>query len=62
MNNDIGSRIYVDLGAQARVGNRFILFGNINNLLDVAPPILTVGNPHYDVMGTYFSIGACVRF
>src|SRR3546814_19677670 len=58
VNNASGSRTYVDLGAQAQVGDRFTLFGNVNNILDVAPPISTVGNPHYNVMGTYFTVGA----
>ena len=62
MNNDIASRTYVDLGMQARVSDWLTLFGNINNVFDVAPPISTVGNPHYDVMGTYFVLGVRARF
>lgn len=62
VNNDIASRTYVDLGMQARVSDWLTLFGNINNVFDVAPPISTVGNPHYDVMGTYFVLGVRARF
>lgn len=62
VNNDIASRTYVDLGMQARVSDWFTVFGNVNNVFDVAPPISTVGNPHYDVMGTYFVLGVRAQF
>lgn len=62
VNNDISSRTYVDLGAQFKVRDQFTLFGNVNNLFDVAPPITSGGNPHYDIVGTYFTAGARVNF
>lgn len=61
VNNDIGSRTYVDLGARVILDDRFTVFGNVNNLFDVAPPISPAGNPHYDVIGTYFTAGVRVR-
>jgi outer membrane receptor protein involved in Fe transport len=61
INNEIESRTYVDLGAQFKVDERFTFFTNVNNVFDVDPPIST-GNPHYEIMGTYFSAGARVRF
>lgn len=62
VNNDIGSRTYVDIGARYTFDERFQVFGNVNNVFDVAPPITTAGNPHYDVIGTYFTAGARVTF
>lgn len=62
VNNRIKSRTYVDLGAQFKVRDRFTLFGNVNNVFDVDPPITSAGNPNYDVVGTYFTAGARVNF
>nr|WP_294169717.1 TonB-dependent receptor [uncultured Sphingomonas sp.] len=62
VNNRISSRTYVDLGAQFKVQDRFTLFGNVNNLFDRDPPLSTVGNPNYDIVGTYFTVGARVNF
>lgn len=62
VNNRIKSRTYVDLGAQVKVQDRFTLFGNVNNLFDVDPPISTVGPSNYDIVGTYFTAGARVKF
>lgn len=62
VNNDIGSRTYFDLGTQFKAGDRITVFGNVNNLFDVAPPISTTSNIFYDVVGTYFTAGARVNF
>ena len=62
VNNDVESRTYLDLGAQFKVGDRFTLFGNVNNVFDRDPPLNTAGTPHYDVVGTYFLAGARVGF
>ena len=62
VNNEISSRTYVDVGARYNFDDRFQVFGNVNNLFDVAPPITTAGNPHYDIVGTYFTAGVRVRF
>ena len=62
VNNRIGSRTYVDIGAQLRVDDRFTLFGNVNNVFDRAPPLSPVGSPYYDAIGTYFLAGARVGF
>ncbi|MDT9600508.1 TonB-dependent receptor domain-containing protein [Sphingosinicella rhizophila] len=66
VNNDISSRLYVDLGIQYRLpldgsGSRFTLFGNISNLFDRDPPILP-NAAFYDVVGRYFTIGGRVNF
>ena len=60
-NNTIGSRTYVDLGAQFNV-DKFTLFANVNNLFDRDPPLTTYGAIHYDTIGRYMTIGAKVRF
>lgn len=60
VNNDISSRTYVDVGARYILNDRLTVFGNVNNLFDVAPPISTAGNPHFDVIGTYFTLGVRV--
>ncbi|QNQ10780.1 TonB-dependent receptor plug domain-containing protein [Sphingomonas alpina] len=62
VNNKIASRTYLDLGAQFKVMDRFTLFGNVNNVFDAPPPITTAGNPHYDIVGTYFTAGVRVKF
>lgn len=61
INNDIGSRTYVDLGVQFKAGP-FTLFGNVNNLFDRDPPITPYTNPNYDVMGRYISGGVKLSF
>jgi iron complex outermembrane receptor protein len=62
VNNHVDARTYVDFGAQFRVQDRFTVFGNVNNLFDVAPPLTSTGNVHYDVVGRYFSFGARINF
>lgn len=62
VNNEISSRTYVDLGAQFKVLDSFTLFGNVNNVFDVAPPISPAGNLHYDIVGTYVTVGARLKF
>jgi iron complex outermembrane receptor protein len=61
-NNDIGSRTYVDLGAQLKVADRFELSFNVTNLFDVDAPISPQASAHYDIMGTYFNVGVKVDF
>ncbi|MDT9598203.1 TonB-dependent receptor [Sphingosinicella sp. GR2756] len=61
-NNDVGSRTYVDIGAQFKVMDKFTFFGNVSNLFDRAPPLVLQGTYHYDIMGRYFSFGAKVNF
>ncbi|HEY9091827.1 TonB-dependent receptor plug domain-containing protein [Parasphingorhabdus sp.] len=62
VNNKTDARTYVDLGLRFKVTDRFTLSGNVNNLFDKNPPLSPQGNPHYDVIGTYFSIGAKAKF
>jgi iron complex outermembrane receptor protein len=62
INNTVDSRTYIDLGVRFNVDDKFTLFSNVNNLFDVDPPISTVGNTHYDVVGRYFSFGARINF
>ncbi|MGH6617210.1 TonB-dependent receptor plug domain-containing protein [Sphingomonas sp.] len=62
VDNKVASRTYVDLGAQFKVRDRFTLFGNVNNVFDAPPPIITSGSPHYDIVGPYFTAGARVKF
>jgi len=62
INNKTASETYVDLGVRFKVNDRFTLSGNVNNLFDNQPPLSPQGNPHYDVIGTYFSVGAKAKF
>ena len=62
VNNDVKSRTYLDLGAQFKATDRFTLFGNVNNVFDIDPPLVTAGSPHYDIVGTYFTMGARAKF
>ena len=62
VNNDISARVYVDLGAQVKIAQRFELYGNISNLFDRDPAISTTGSSNYDVLGRYFTVGARVNF
>ncbi len=62
VNNDIGAYTYLDLGARAKVMDRLTLSLNINNVLDQKPPLSPVGPVFYDAVGTYFSVGARVKF
>ncbi|WP_298400907.1 TonB-dependent receptor [Sphingobium sp.] len=61
VNNDIASRVYVDLGGQVNI-DKFTLFANVNNLFDRDPPLTTYGAIHYDTIGRYMTVGAKVRF
>jgi iron complex outermembrane recepter protein len=60
-NNRNGSRTYVDLGLQFKAG-AFTLFGNVNNLFDVDPPLTPFIAPNYDVIGRYISGGVKLSF
>ncbi len=62
VNNDIGSRTYLDLGIQFKVTEQFTLSGNVNNVFDVAPPISPVGPAYHDVVGRYFTMSGRVKF
>ncbi|GMM92590.1 TonB-dependent receptor domain-containing protein [Qipengyuania sp. MTN3-11] len=63
VNNDIDARTYLDLGAQFKVEDLFTFFMNVNNVFDVAPPlIIQTTNVHYDNVGRYYTVGARVEF
>jgi outer membrane receptor protein involved in Fe transport len=63
VNNDIDARIYVDVGAQFKVADRFTFFGNVRNLFDRNPPLtVQLGGAIYDSIGRYFTAGARVNF
>lgn len=62
INNKIGARTYVDIGARFKVDDRFTMFANVNNVFDRKPPLVTVNSTLYDVVGTYATIGARVDF
>ncbi len=61
VNNRVGSRTYIDLGAQFKAGP-FTLFGNVNNLFDRDPPITPYTSPNFDVIGRYISGGVKLNF
>ncbi|WP_326523088.1 TonB-dependent receptor domain-containing protein [Sphingomonas sp.] len=60
-NNAISAKTYVDLGARVNVGP-FTLYGTVNNLFDLDPPLTTYGQIHYDQIGRYYSIGTSLKF
>ncbi|MDT9598880.1 TonB-dependent receptor domain-containing protein [Sphingosinicella rhizophila] len=63
VNNDISSRIYVDVGAQFKVMDKFTFFGNVRNLFDRDPPLaIQLGGTHYDTIGRYFTAGVKLDF
>jgi iron complex outermembrane receptor protein len=62
INNDVGSRTYVDLGIQFKVSDQFTLSGNVNNVFDVKPPLSPVGPVYHDAVGRYFTASARVKF
>lgn len=62
VNNDIAARAYLDLGAQFKVTDRFTLSANVNNVFNSAPPITPAQALYYDAIGTYFTVGARMKF
>ncbi len=69
--NNVNGRIpafaYVDLGATVKVampggGPKAELYIDVSNLFDKDPPKSSTYSPYYDVIGTYFSAGARIRF
>jgi iron complex outermembrane receptor protein len=63
VNGEIDARTYIDLNASFNVMDSFTLYGNVNNVFDVKPPLITTtGSAHYDNLGRYFTIGAKVKF
>ncbi|WP_198045874.1 TonB-dependent receptor plug domain-containing protein [Novosphingobium aquimarinum] len=66
--NSIPSRTYVDLNLSAKVGGGFELYGKVNNLFNLDPPLAPLpitspsynGSPFHDRIGRYFKAG--VRF
>lgn len=63
VNNKVSARTYVDVGVQFNVADHFSVFGNVNNLFDVAPPLMTESySPHYDIIGTYMTAGVRLTF
>lgn len=63
VNGKISARTYIDLGAEFSVMDDFTLFGNVRNLFDKDPPLVTTTyNAHYDVVGRFFTVGGRVNF
>jgi iron complex outermembrane receptor protein len=66
VNGQIPAYAYVDLGATAKVempgGTKAELYIDVSNLFDKDPPKASNFSPYYDVIGTYFSAGARIRF
>ncbi|MDT9598696.1 TonB-dependent receptor plug domain-containing protein [Sphingosinicella rhizophila] len=63
VNNDVGARTYVDLGAQFKVADKFTFFGNVRNLFDKDPPLVVqLGGFNYDSVGRYFTAGIRLDF
>jgi outer membrane receptor protein involved in Fe transport len=61
INNSIAARTYFDLGGQVKV-KQFELFANVDNLFNVNAPLITTGSAYYDIVGTYVTMGARVKF
>jgi iron complex outermembrane recepter protein len=63
VNGEIDARTYIDLNASFDVMDSFTFYGNVSNLFDVKPPLVTTtGSAHYDNLGRYFTVGAKVKF
>jgi iron complex outermembrane receptor protein len=62
VNNDVDAFVYLDLGAQVKVTDRFTLSFNVNNVFDKDPPLSPTGPIFYDAIGRYFSVGARAKF
>jgi outer membrane receptor protein involved in Fe transport len=61
VNGQFASRIYVDIGAQAKFGDAQ-LFAGVNNLFDRDPPFVALRTPTYDVVGRYYNAGIRYAF
>lgn len=61
VNNDVSSRVYVDIGLSHRI-DQFEIYTTVNNLFDRDPPFSTYGGANYDMVGRYFSGGVKLRF
>jgi iron complex outermembrane receptor protein len=62
VDNHINARIYLDLGAQFKIAERFNLSFNVNNLFDRKPPLSPSAPVYYDAVGRYFSMATRVKF
>lgn len=64
INGAIGSYIYYDVGASARVGDgkHVELYATVNNVADKKAPIGSAFSPYYDVMGRYYTAGVRLNF
>lgn len=62
LNNHIPAHIYVDLRAQARVGDASPTTMEIYNLFDKQPPGGSLYSPFYYVVGRHLSVGARLVF
>ncbi|KEY99581.1 hypothetical protein AI27_02705 [Sphingomonas sp. BHC-A] len=69
-NNNIPSRGYVDLDASYKLTENFDIYGRIDNLFNVAPPIAPnaivqpqiANSPFYDTRGMFWTLGVRARF
>jgi len=69
-NNSISSRSYVDLDATYKLTDHFDIYGRIDNLFNVAPPIAPnaivqpsiANSPFYDTRGLFWTAGIRARF
>ncbi|MCD9033291.1 TonB-dependent receptor [Luteimonas sp. Y-2-2-4F] len=64
VNGAIGSYVYYDLGASARLGEgRLVeLYAAVNNVTNKLAPIGSTFSPYYDVMGRYYTAGVRLNF
>lgn len=68
--NSIPARTYFDLDASIKVDGHFELYGKINNVFNVDPPLAPMpitspsynGSPFHDKIGRYFKAGVRFRF
>jgi len=69
LTNDVSGRSYVDLSASYRVNSAVELYGRVDNLFNVYPPITpngitqptVVNSQFFDRRGTFFTIGGRIK-
>jgi outer membrane receptor protein involved in Fe transport len=69
-NNHVPGRTYVNVSAEHKIGDHFTVFGKVDNLFNVYPPLTpntvlgpqTATSPLFDTIGRKFAIGARFEF
>jgi|TARA_R100000501_G_scaffold17919_1_gene34899 outer membrane receptor protein involved in Fe transport len=68
--NSIPSRTYVDIDLTGKIGDHWQIYGQVDNIFNVDPPLAPLpitspsynGSPFHDAIGRYFRVGARFAF